>query len=87
MIPRNDGPMDPGEYIRHLVASEPAYYARCDQLFAAYQDAIANGREPTPEEKHEMRRRKVVAGAQVVAAARRIVQAEYRHWRDEGPAA
>lgn len=72
------------ERIRRLIANEPAYYAHKDQVNAAYQDAVANGREPTREQRNESRRRKTVAQGQVVAEARLIVWREYRRWRAEG---
>uniref|UniRef100_UPI0030DF557B hypothetical protein n=1 Tax=Streptomyces tubercidicus TaxID=47759 RepID=UPI0030DF557B len=85
MIPEHDLPDDIGESIRRLVASEPAYYARRDQVYAGYRDAIANGRTPTREERYEARRRRVAADAQVVSAARRIVWREKRRWmREQG---
>lgn len=76
--------MDPGESIHRILANEPAYYAHKDQLFAGYQHAIAEGREPTSEQRSEARRRRIVAGAQVMSAARLIVQRERRRLRDEG---
>jgi hypothetical protein len=85
MIPEYDLPDDPQGSIRRLIASEPAYYAHRDQLMAGYQDAVANGREPTREERHEARRRRMTADAQVLSAARRIVQREKRRWmREQG---
>lgn len=84
MIPRREGPMDPAESIRRILANEPAYYAHKDQLFAGYQHAIAEGREPTLDQRDEARRRRVVATAQVMSAARLIVQRERRRLRDEG---
>ncbi|MFJ8677192.1 hypothetical protein [Streptomyces sp. NPDC093589] len=85
MIPEHELPDDIGESIHRLVASEPAYYAHKDQLYAGYQDAIANNRTPSAEERHEARRRRVTADAQVVSAARRIVQREKRRWmREQG---
>lgn len=84
MIPRHELPDDMGESIRRLIASEPAYYAHKDQLYAGYREAVANGREPSSEQRYEARRRKVVAAAQVFAAARLIAQREGRRIRDEG---
>ncbi len=76
VIPEYRLPDDPGESIRRLIANEPAYYAHKDQLFAGYQDAVKQGREPTKEQRHEGRRRRQTATAQVLASARRIVQRE-----------
>lgn len=76
--------MNPGKSLRRILANEPAYYAHKDQLFAGYQHAVAEGREPTPEQRSEARRRRIVAAAQAVSAARLIVQRERRRLRDEG---
>lgn len=84
MIPEFDLPDDIGASIRRLIASEPAYYAHKDQLYAGFQAAIADGREPTPEERREERQRRARAIGRVLADARRTVQREARRIREEG---
>jgi hypothetical protein len=83
VIPEHELPDDMGASIRQLIASEPAYYAHRDQLWAGYQDAVANGREPTPDERYEARRRRVRAMGQVMREADRIVRREARRLRDQ----
>ncbi|MFF0183498.1 hypothetical protein [Streptomyces sp. NPDC005244] len=80
MIPRAEGPFHPS----YISRNEPAYYARKDQLYAGYLDAVANGREPTAEERHEARQRRCTAAAQVFAAARFIVRREAARIHREG---
>lgn len=85
MIPEYELPDDIGASIRQLIANEPAYYAHKDQLYAGYQDAIANGREPTDAEKREAGKRRARDMGHTLTAARRIVQREARRIHDEGP--
>lgn len=82
MIPEFQLPDDIGASIRRLIASEPAYYAHKDQLYAGYQAAIAEGREPTREERREGRQRRARAAGRALAEARRTIQHEARRIRD-----
>lgn len=83
MIPEYELPDDMGTCIKRLIASEPAYYAHCDQLWAGYQDAIASSREPTPDEKHEGQKRRARAMGSVMKEAERIVRRAARKYRGE----
>lgn len=85
MIPRNDGPWRPLE--ETIAACE----AHRDRLHNGYLQAIVDGRDPTPEEVDEHRRRerearkvaRMRARWSVQRAALRIVQAEHRRWLSE----